>query len=50
MLEATEASFDLVALLVEGFIVGMKILRLRFDGITASAFMSAISPRKSLLS
>ncbi len=48
MLEADEAPLNLVAMLVDAGVVRMATLRLRFDGITAVAFMPAILVRKSL--
>lgn len=42
VLEAVEASLDLVTMLEDADVVGMATLRLRFDGMTAVAFMAAI--------
>lgn len=50
LLHAAKASFEVVAVFVDGFVMGMETFRSRLDGITASAFMPAISARKSLLS
>jgi hypothetical protein len=50
ILQAAKASFDLIAMLVGGFVVRDEAFRFRLEGITASAFMPAIRSRKSLLS
>ncbi|MEO6215098.1 MAG: hypothetical protein ABIO86_03635 [Sphingomonas sp.] len=49
MLEAAEAPLDLIAMLVDGFVMGDEDLAIALGRITAWTFMPAISSRKSLL-
>ncbi len=50
MLESVEAAFDAVAVRIGFGVMGMMTLRVRLDGMTASAFIAVIVSRKALLS